>query len=107
MDKIVRATAAEDQLRCLAATTTQLVGEACRRHRTLPTASVALGRALTGALLIGASFKDLERITLHFDCEGPIGNIVAQADAHGNVRGYVTNPAADARVMNALQKFDV
>lgn len=106
-DKVVRATAAENQLRCLAATTTALVGEACRRHRTLPTASVALGRSLTGALLLGTSFKDLERITMHFACEGPLGNIIAQADAHGNVRGYVTNPAADATVMNSQQKFDV
>lgn len=106
-DSLVKATAADNQLRCLAATTTRLVGEACRRHRTLPTASVALGRSLTGALLLGASFKDLERITVHFDCEGPIGNIIAQSDAHGNVRGYVTNPAADTTVMNEREKFDV
>lgn len=106
-DSLVRATAADDQVRCIAAITTDLVGEACRRHRTFPTASVALGRALTGALILGASFKDLERITVRFDCEGPIGHIIAQADAHGNARGYVTNPAADTTVMNALGKFDV
>ncbi len=106
-DSLVRATAADDQIRCIAAITTNLVGEACRRHRTFPTASVALGRALTGTLILGASFKDLERITVRFDCEGPIGQIIAQADAHGNARGYVTNPEADTTVMNALGKFDV
>src|SRR5262245_24371382 len=106
-DQLIRATAADNQLRCFAAITTRLVNEACCRHRTLPTASVALGRSLTGTLLLGASFKDLERINVHFDCNGPIGNIVTQSDAHGKVRGYVTNPAADATVMNALQKFDV
>jgi molecular chaperone Hsp33 len=106
-DSLVRATAADDQVRCIAAITTNLTGEACRRHRTFPTASVALGRALSGTLILGASFKDLERITVRFDCDGPIGQIIAQADAHGNTRGYVTNPQADTTVMNALGKFDV
>jgi len=106
-DYLVRATAAGNQMRCISAITTNLVSEACRRHRTMPTASVALGRTLTGTLLLGASFKDLERITVRFDCDGPIGQITAQADAHGNTRGYVTNPEADATVMNALGKFDV
>jgi molecular chaperone Hsp33 len=106
-DDLVRATAADHQVRCISAVTTNLVSEACRRHRTMPTASVALGRTLTGTLLLGASFKDLERITVRFDCDGPIGQITAQADAHGKTRGYVSNPEADATVMNALGKFDV
>jgi molecular chaperone Hsp33 len=91
----------------MAAVTTNLVGEACRRHRTFPTASAALGRTLTGGLLLGSGLKDLEKITVHFDCDGPIGNIVAQADPYGNVRGYVSNPEADATAMNHLGKFDV
>ncbi|HKG20396.1 MAG TPA: Hsp33 family molecular chaperone HslO [Blastocatellia bacterium] len=106
-DKLIHAIAADDQLRCMAAVTTNLVGEACRRHRTSPTASAALGRALTGGLLIGAGHKDLEKITVHFDCEGPIGTIIAQADAHSNVRGYVSNPEADATEMNHRGKLDV
>lgn len=106
-DKLIRGTAADNQLRCLAAVTTNLVGEACRRHQTFPTASVALGRTLTGALLLGASFKDLEKITVQFHCDGPLEGIIAQADAYANVRGYVTNPEADATAMNALGKFDV
>ena len=91
----------------MAAVTTILVGEACRRHRTFPTASAALGRTLTGGLLLGSGLKDLEKITIHFDCDGPIGNIIAQADPYGNVRGYVSNPEADATAMNHLGKFDV
>ena len=91
----------------MAAVTTNLVGEACRRHRTFPTASAALGRTLTGGLLLGSALKDLEKITVHFDCDGPIGNIVAQADPYGNVRGYVSNPEADVTAMNHLGKFDV
>ncbi|HKP86235.1 MAG TPA: Hsp33 family molecular chaperone HslO [Blastocatellia bacterium] len=106
-DKLVHATAADNQLRCMAARTTVLVGEACRRHQTFPTASVALGRTLTGGLLLGSSLKDLEKITVHFHCDGPIGNIIAQADAHGKVRGCVSNPEADTKAANALGKFDV
>ena len=106
-DKLVHATAANNQLRCMAAVTTDLVGEACRRHRTFPTASAALGRALTGGLLLGAAVKDLEKLTVHFACDGPIGSIVAQADAHANVRGYVSNPEADAPAENDRGKLDV
>jgi molecular chaperone Hsp33 len=106
-DQLIHAIAADKQLRCMAAVTTNLVGEACRRHRTFPTASAALGRTLTGGLLLGSGVKDLEKLTVHFDCEGPIGSIVAQADPYGNVRGYVSNPEADAIRMNERGKFDV
>jgi molecular chaperone Hsp33 len=106
-DQLIHATAADNQLRCVAAVTTNLVGEACRRHRTFPTASVALGRTLTGGLLLGSGLKDLEKLTVQFHCDGPIGNIIAQADPRGRVRGYVTNPEADATAMNPQGKFDV
>lgn len=106
-DRLVHAIAADNQLRCMATVTTDLVAEACRRHRTSPTASAALGRVITGGLLLGAGIKDLEKITVHFDCQGPIGNIIAQADAHSNVRGYVSNPEADATWMNERGKLDV
>jgi molecular chaperone Hsp33 len=106
-DQLIHATAADNQIRCMAAVTTSLVAEACRRHRTFPTASAALGRTLTGGLLLGSGVKDLEKLTVHFDCDGPIGDIVAQADAHGNVRGYVANPQADAIAMNQHGKLDV
>ncbi|HWO00732.1 MAG TPA: Hsp33 family molecular chaperone HslO [Blastocatellia bacterium] len=106
-DQLIYATGAGNQLRCVAAVTTNLVAEACRRHRTFPTSSVALGRTLTGGLLLGSGLKDLEKITVHFHCDGPIGNIIAQADPRGNVRGYVSNPEADTTAMNAHGKFDV
>lgn len=95
-DHLIQATAADATIRLLAAVTTNLVSEACLKHRTTPTASAALGRTLTGALLLGRTLKDLERLTLRFDCKGPIGGITAEASAHGSVRGYVRNPLADA-----------
>jgi molecular chaperone Hsp33 len=106
-DKLIHATAADNRLRCMATVTTNLVGEACRRHRTSPTASAALGRTLTGGLLLGSGLKDLEKLTVHFDCDGPIGDIIAQAEPSGNVRGYVSNPEADATLMNDRGKLDV
>ena len=95
-DHLIHGTAADATIRVIAAVTTNLTDDACGRHGTLPTASAALGRTLTGALLLGRSYKDLEYITLRFDCKGEIGAIVAEASAHGTVRGYVRNPLADA-----------
>jgi len=105
-DHLIQATVANATIRLLAAVTTNLVAEACDRHRTAPTASAALGRTLTGTLLLGRTFKDLEYITVRFDCRGLVGGIVAEASAHGTVRGYVKNPAAHL-APNASGKLDV
>mgnify|MGYP000971259282 CR=1 FL=1 len=99
-DTIIHATIPGHDVRLLAGVTTELVGEACWRHRTSPTASAALGRTLTGTLLLGMTQKDMERVTVQFSGDGPIGGIVALADAYGNVRGYVANPSAEAPERN-------
>lgn len=105
-DHLLQATAADATIRLLAAVTTNLVAEACQRHGTAPTASAALGRTLTGALLLGRTYKDLEYVTVRFDSRGLIGGIVAEASAHGTVRGYVKNPSAHLPP-NAFGKLDV
>ncbi|HEY9433478.1 MAG TPA: Hsp33 family molecular chaperone HslO [Blastocatellia bacterium] len=105
-DHLILATNADAMIRLIAAVTTDLVAEACDRHRTAPTASAALGRTLSGALLLGSAFKDLEYITLRFDCDGPVGGIVTEAGAGGSVRGYVKNPAAHLPP-NSVGKLDV
>jgi molecular chaperone Hsp33 len=105
-DHLIQGAAVDATIRLIAAVTTNLVAEACDRHRTAPTASAALGRTLTGALLLGGAYKDLEYITLRFDCDGPVGGIVAEASARGAARGYVRNPAAHLPP-NALGKLDV
>jgi molecular chaperone Hsp33 len=105
-DHLIQATTAGATVRLIAAVTTNLVQEGRRRHRTSPTASAALGRTMTGALLLGRTFKDLEYLTLRFDCKGPIGGVVAEANAHGSVRGYVKNPSADLPP-NEAGKLDV
>ncbi|MBL8148755.1 MAG: Hsp33 family molecular chaperone HslO [Blastocatellia bacterium] len=105
-DILIYATAFDATVRCMAAITTDLVDNACMRHATTPTASAALGRTLTGTLLLGSLLKDLEKITVQFQCKGPIGNVTAEADAHGNVRGYVKNPQVELLV-NEQGKLDV
>jgi molecular chaperone Hsp33 len=105
-DTLVRGTAADGTVRCMAAVTTRLVAEAQRRHETSPTVAAALGRTLTGTLLLGASLKELDRLTVQITGDGPIGAITAEANARGEVRGYVRNPHADAE-LNAQGKLDV
>lgn len=105
-DTLAHGTAADGTVRCIAAVTTNTVKEAAERHKTAPTATAALGRTLTGALLLGATYKDFDRLTVKIDGNGPIDTIVAEANARGGVRGYVDNPAADVP-LNAAGKFDV
>lgn len=95
MDKLIHGTAAAGTIRVMAATTTEIVREAVRRHQTSPTASTALGRLLTGTLLLGSSLKDFDRLTVKIECDGVIEGIVAETTAQGNVRGYVRNPIAE------------
>jgi molecular chaperone Hsp33 len=105
-DTLVRATAAGGDIRCMAAVTTELVAEAARRHQTSPTVAAALGRTLTGALLLGAGLKEFDRLTVQITGDGPVGSLTAEANARGEVRGYARHPEADAP-LNAAGKFDV
>jgi molecular chaperone Hsp33 len=105
-DTLVHGTAVGGTVRCMAAVTNNLVAEAARRHDLWPTVAAALGRTLTGALLLGSSLKELDRLTLQIVCDGPIGGITAEANARGQVRGYVRNPEAHAPY-NEQGKFDV
>lgn len=106
MGKLIQGIAEQGTIRLMAADTTELVAEAVRRHGTSPTASAALGRVLTGTLLLASSLKEFDRLTVKIDSEGPIGGIVAEADLKGNVRGYVKNPEAHVPA-NSEGKFDV
>jgi molecular chaperone Hsp33 len=105
-DTLVRATAAGGLIRCMAAVTTETVSEAARRHGTSGTVAAALGRTLTGTLLLGAGQKEFDRLTVQIECDGPVGGITAETNARGTVRGYVRNPEADAP-LNSSGKFDV
>lgn len=79
-DYFIRILAKETGIRGLAAMTTNLVEEARERHGTAPTATVALGRALTGGLLLGALLRVGQRVALKFEGTGPLEKIVVEAD---------------------------
>jgi len=92
-DYIIRAIAAEDQVRVFAATTRELVEMARRHHNTSPVATAALGRLLTAGAMMGAMMKnDKDVLTLQVKGDGPIGGLTVTADSHANVKGYVENP---------------
>lgn len=106
MDKLIHGTAADGSMRFMAAITDGLVAEAIRRHRTSPTVSAALGRTLTGTLLLGAGLKEFDRLTVKIECRGAVEGIVAEATADGKARGYVKNPQAELPPKDN-GKFDV
>jgi molecular chaperone Hsp33 len=106
MDKLIHGTAVDGTVRVMAAITTEATSEAVRRHKTSPTVSAALGRVLTGTLLLGSSLKEFDRLTVKLECDGAVGGIVAEADKYGKVRGYVRNPAVEMPPQEN-GKFDV
>ena len=106
MDQLVKATAADGQLRVFAAVTTDVVAEAMRRHDCWPVAAAALGRTMTGALLFAANLKNKESVTIKFKGDGPLGTVTADATAEGSVRGCVDHPHVHLP-LNAHGKIDV
>jgi molecular chaperone Hsp33 len=92
---MVRALARSGNIRALACDTTRLVDDARRLHGTFPTASAALGRALTGGILMGALLKTRQRVALKFEGNGPLKKIIVEAENNGTVRGFVEVPHVD------------
>ena len=92
-DYIVRATAANNQIRAFAATTKELVETARAAHNTSPVATAALGRLLTAGSMMGVMMKgEKDILTLQIKAGGPLEGITVTADSKGNVKGYVGNP---------------
>ena len=107
-DKLVRGSSMGDEIRVLAAVTTELVNAAQRIHHTYPAATAALGRLLTGAALMGAAGlkNESDSMTVQIKGEGEIKNLVAVSDCLSRVRGYISNPYVD-RPLNDKGKLDV
>jgi molecular chaperone Hsp33 len=94
-DELMRTLSADGSVSVRVLSATNLVREAVRRHGTSPAASVALGRALMGALLLATETKDGERVQLQVRGDGPLGTITVTADAEGMVRGFLQHPTAN------------
>lgn len=106
-DYIVRATAADHQLRAFAVTSRDIVEKAREIHNTSPVATSAIGRLLTAASMMGSMMKgEKDVLTLQIECGGPIGGITVTADSNADVKGYVNNPNV-ILPPNAQGKLDV
>ena len=106
-DYIVRATAANAQIRAFACTSRETVEAARGHHNTTPVATAALGRLLTGGAMMGVMLKgEKDVLTLQVHAGGPLQGMTVTADAFGHVKGYVNNPYVDLP-LNAKGKLDV
>ena len=93
MGELVRAMTRDGFVKAVAVTTADIVERARQIHKTLPTATAALGRLLSAASMMGNMQKvENGSITLQVKGGGPLGTVLAVSDAEGNVRGYVHNP---------------
>ena len=106
-DYMIRATAADGQIRAFAATTRDMVENAKNAHNTSPVATAALGRLMTAAAMMGADLKgEKDLLTLRIEGSGPLGGLLVTANGHGDVKGYAFNP--DVMLPpNAQGKLDV
>ncbi|PIC75772.1 Hsp33 family molecular chaperone HslO [Sporosarcina sp. P19] len=105
-DYLVKALAFEGQIRAYAVRSTETVGEVQRRHQMWPTATAALGRTISAAVMMGAMLKGDDSITVKIQGDGPLGPIVVDANAKGEVRGYATYPQTHLP-LNEQGKLDV
>ncbi|SCX14234.1 molecular chaperone Hsp33 [Lachnospiraceae bacterium YSD2013] len=106
-DYIVRATAANANIRIFAADTHEMVEHARQAHNTSPVMTAALGRLLTAGAMMGVMQKgDADLLTLQIKGGGPAKGLTVTADSHGRVKGYAVVP--DVMLPpNAAGKLDV
>ena len=106
-DYIVRATAADNQIRAFAITSRDLVEKARQIHNTSPVATAALGRSLSAGAMMGSMMKgEQDLLTLQIRGDGPLGGITVTANSKAQVKGYVNEPAVLIPA-NAKGKLDV
>ncbi len=106
-DYMVRAIAADGQIRAFAATTREMVETARKAHETSPIATAGLGRLLTASAMMGSMMKnDSDLLTINVRGDGAMGGITVTADNKGNAKGYVLEPMV-LLPANAKGKLDV
>lgn len=95
-DHLARAMAAKGKLRAVACVTTSVVNDICFLQGCSPVVSVALGRAVSGAALLGSTLKQGQRLAIKFEGNGPMQKLIAEADWDGALRATVAVPDAVA-----------
>lgn len=105
-DYLIKGTTYNGMVRAYAISSTDLVEETRRRQDTWATTSAAIGRVVTISTMMGAMLKGEDTLTVKVEGNGPAGAVIADANAHGKARGYVTNPHVDFD-LNDQGKLDV
>jgi len=95
-DHLARAMAAKGKLRAVACVTTSVVNDICFLQGCSPVVSVALGRAVSGAALLGSTLKQGQRLAIKFEGNGPMQKLIAEVDWDGALRATVAVPDAVA-----------
>ncbi|ALS37028.1 molecular chaperone Hsp33 [Enterococcus rotai] len=105
-DYLVKALCYEGSIRAYAVCATNTISEAQKRHDTWSSSTAALGRTMVGALLLGATLKGEDKLTVKVQGNGPAGSIVVDSDGSGNTKGYIKNPHVSL-TLNESGKIDV
>ena len=103
-DYLVKALCYKGSIRAYAISATETVSEAQRRHDTWSSSTAALGRTLIGALLLGATLKGDDKLTVKV--QWPAGAIIVDSNGRGETKGYIKNPHVSLK-LNATGKIDV
>lgn len=105
MDYLVRGMARDDKVRIIGCECKDTVSLICKKHGTYPIATITLGRLLCGTLMMGSMLKDDQTITCILNGDGKLGSVFAQANARGEVRGFVGDPYVDLDLVDG--KWDI
>lgn len=105
MDYIVRGMARNAKVRIIGCDCKETIDLICKKHGTYPIATIALGRLLCATVMMGAMLKDNQTITCIVNANGELGTLFAQANAKGNIRGFVSNPELDLPLID--DKWDI
>lgn len=106
-DKLTKAVTSNGMIRIYAVNSKNIAESAHKFHSTMPLATAALGRVLTGAVLMGNMLKDEDTsLTLQMHGDGPLGRVLAVANSKGEVKGYIESPTVDLP-LNSAGKLDV
>lgn len=97
-DYIVRGLVQENNVRVFGVSSTRSCRHGAKDHNCSPLASIAFGRTISAAIMMGAMLKGEEKMTIQINGCGPIGTMMVDADAKGNVKGFLSNPQASADV---------
>ncbi len=105
-DYLIRATAANDEIRAFAITSREMTEYARSVHNTSPVVTAALGRSMAAASMMGTMLKnDSDVMTLQFMGSGPMKGLTVTGDITGNVKGFANNPQVVLPAKNG--KLDV